>query len=306
VFKVRTTLDFYGASSIFGANGFRDASWLHGWIFSDLISYRQLIDPIEDLNRLHFVWTESQKKFLLNEGYQNVYDVGAPFLYFLKNYNEDPVKSYDTAIFPPHSISKNSDRPGVLSYVEAYLEKNPDERVVISLHCADWDNQDLIYGLRKLNVAYVKGAVNNDPSTYTRLITLFRSVNKVVTPTFGSHIPYAMASGCKVIIDFENFIEYDLSSEYLGHPYWPDLEFRRAISVESEFGTLKSIKNNYEFINNLDVEQSYEWAMNQLGKQSLMKIEDLNQLFVKSSFFRFFIVKVYFRVKLKLKAFLEN
>jgi len=295
--KVFTTFDFYGASRIFYSNSsFRNISWLHGWIFSDIKFPEQLIEPTDAIAKYHFVWTESQAEYLRQCGYRNIHAVGSPFLYQLQKRNYPISVGNIVSIFPPHSISKKNDRLDILVYLDKFRKiqsvSNLSHQVV--LNSVDYNNQKLIDRIKHFGFKVIKGADVTDYQSFDRLIDIFLKSKSIVTPVLGSHIVYALACGVRVDFDMDNLIKYEMT-EYKNHPYILDDKLFRAISAE--VGFLKD-SNIARLVSNFDtkpIDLSRSWALQQLGIDFLKDSESIREIVSDShKWYLLYIFKKYF------------
>jgi hypothetical protein len=282
-FKVRTTFDFYGASSLLGLQGFHDVSWVHGWEFSALTTVRQLLDPVEEFNEIHLVWTNKQSEFLKESGIHNVRAVGAPILYALdalKSRGQFPhERRQECLIFPPHSILKNRDRKRIFDYVVGL--KNANYRILAALSSrkkifktvlnrVDYDDAALRLALENEGITVVLGADISSSTTLLNLAKLFLTSEYMITPALGSHIIYGLAMGCTVIFDRENFLPFT-EEDVVGHVYMNDHSYRRT--------TLDAIRRQYDMVDKFDfinaeagTQNLRNWALSELGSQNAVPV----------------------------------
>jgi hypothetical protein len=307
--KIFTTSDFYGAKSLFSECGFTSVSWVHGWKFIEPINQVSMIDPVESLVDYHLVWTDKQKQFLIENGITAVEAVGSPFLYILLYDHLFPhpkLPTCDILAIPPHSIRKGYKRQGIEPYFSYLVNRYKGKRIQVSLTSVDIDNLDILALCKKYGLIPICGASIDRADTFPYLRELYKSSKVIDTSTIGSHVVFAIACGCKVNISEEFYIDYEIS-EYIDHPYFSNKDFRQHLENRLERSKLSNLKKHFPHLF-IDSEGNQEWALNELGVESIKDIEFVKGIFKRHSskrkYIKFIIKKVIVRLFMKLRTYL--
>lgn len=149
----------------------------------------------------YFVARTDQQQFLKERGYENVTAVGMPIIYVPEA--EVSRKPKSLLIMPPHILKSgaatNSEfEQEYLKSIEGHLKSFNSIYACVSPICLDkgmWTDT-----FQKAGIKVVSGAAHNDRYALDRMATLFKYFDVVTTPTFGSHVPYALHFGAKVSI----------------------------------------------------------------------------------------------------------
>lgn len=283
--NVFTTCDFYGAKYLFGVESFSSVSWVHGWKYNEPLNIRGLLDPIEELCSHHLVWTDRQRQIFLEEGITSVTSVGSPYLYVLNQKNNYPYENFtpcDILVMPPHSYGKSIERKGLDEFLNCVKDSHSSEKIRVCLFEIDFRNKEILNKCHSLGFEVVCGADVRGRHTLARMRELFFSAKKMITSTFGSHIVYAIASGCQVDIYEDFYIEYQID-EYKTHPYFKDNLWRANQEYNIEISQMSILKEKYSFLFEGEALNLRSWALKELGEDSILSPDKLRNIFLQRS-----------------------
>lgn len=184
-----------------------NATWQHG-VFEEY-RYRRhpelLLYGVNHVpDRLILVATEHQASCLNEAGYTNVHAVGLPFVYAKPNTLPErragsvlamPVHSLDGAPFENEEL--------IDAYAAWLSEKHKDaiDTLFVCIHMSCIRNNQWWPSMLRKGLKIVAGADHGDGNSYQRIWALFAQFDTVTTNNIGSHIYYALAAGCKVVIE---------------------------------------------------------------------------------------------------------
>jgi len=184
-----------------------NATWQHG-VFTE---YRYRRHPqllVYGINhkqdRLIFVATQHQAICLNSIGYTNVHAVGLPFIY-AKPSSLPKRKPGSVLAMPAHSLDGSPfENEKLIDAYAIWLSKKYAEQLdslyaCIHMSCIRNGQWWPAFLDKKINV--VGGADHCDANSYSRMWALFSQFDTITTNNVGSHLYYALAAGCKVIIE---------------------------------------------------------------------------------------------------------
>lgn len=171
--------------------------WVHGWIWwKELELYDFFGNNLPRQNTRIIVATENHKNFLNSKGYNKVYVGGIPFAYIPIQTNKR-IKS-SLLLIPNHSAEWT-----ILNLnLENFIEENKNilkkyEHVAILIHAED-NKENIINLLSNYKITPIVGANPKAKNSLIRTRLIFDSFEDVISNVMGSHIIYALASGCRV------------------------------------------------------------------------------------------------------------
>lgn len=189
------------------------ASWMHGWIWWGATSSTELqFDSSQKKYGRFVVSRHFEKTVLESEGFKDVKVGGLPFAY--SNPSDFKRESGSLLAMPPHSSEREKLNKSHIKYLN-YLEsiKNNYSNVSVCIHYLDL-TQSIINEVKKRGMYLIEGARPDDANSLKRIRAIFDSFEFVTTNSIGSHVIYALFSGCKVSLcgPLYEFDESDLIS----------------------------------------------------------------------------------------------
>ena len=198
--KITSGVDRYGFSSVLAQKlkmryvprSF--ANWIHGWCWwtdhsAELLSCHKL-----PKNTSIIVANEAEKNALNSYGFNNVKSGGIPFAYI--NQQHGSRNENNLLAFPPHTaeIEKfSTDHKEYFDYLESL--KNDFEDIYVSIYYLDI-NTPMHYAALNRGLKVVQGANPSDANGLIRVRSILDSFKYVTSNTMGSHMLYALYSGC--------------------------------------------------------------------------------------------------------------
>lgn len=184
-----------------------NATWQHG-VFAEY-RYRRYPELIlygvnHKPDRLILVATQHQTSCLNSIGYTNVHAVGLPFIY-AKPSNLPKRKQGSVLAMPAHSLdgspfeSEQLIDTYAMWLADKYAKQFGSMYACIHMSCIRNGQWWPAFLDKKINV--VGGADHQDANSYSRMWSLFSRFDTVTTNNIGSHLYYALAAGCKVVIE---------------------------------------------------------------------------------------------------------
>jgi hypothetical protein len=171
--------------------------WIHGWIWwSDLELYDFFGNEIPRKNARIVVGNQNHKNFLNSKGFTKVYVGGLPFAYVPTQSNERLKSSL--ILIPNHSAEWATIDLNLENFIKENLDIiNNYKHVAVLIHSEDI-NEKIINLLSKFKINYIVGANPKAKNSLIRTRLIFDSFEDVLSNVMGSHIIYALASGCRV------------------------------------------------------------------------------------------------------------
>lgn len=228
-----------------------NAMWQHGIIPEQV--YRAIPQVltyglIENLEQRILVANDDQKECLERFGFKNVHAIGTPFAYakpiILPKRKPGTILWMPTHTTPdePEDWSKTIQQ-AVSWFAKKYRDSSKND-LYACLH-----NECIKGGLwwpelLKDGIPVIRGGSHHDGNCYKRMWLLLSQIDIVSTNTYGSHIFYALAAGCKVRIEGPLF-EPDIDTNRLAAlPY-----YQRLVSqgVQLEHAILYHIRHTATF-----------------------------------------------------------
>jgi hypothetical protein len=263
------------------------ANWQHGWIWWGASSHEELMmdESLKDESRF-IVSKSSECEVLKSVGFNNVWVGGLPFAY------TEPSKSVRVSgsllAMPMHSAEQSPKSTShklaksLINYLD-YLEsmKQHFSSIWTSIYYLDY-SAELLYEISRRGLFYIEGARPDDANSLRRVRTMMDTFEFVTSNSIGSHVIYAMFSGCKVSIggpevpvaesDFEldnrerryskKYIEdsiYYLSKEYLINKFPFILANNPINGFQSEEFAREEI-GFYNRLTNEDIFNALQWS----------------------------------------------
>lgn len=197
--------DYYGASWIIANQlGMKQslpttAIWKHGWQFSPVSDFRQITGEVISLDRLYLVRDNSEASLLQNEGFTAV-PVGLPFLYAMRHGHKQQRYPGSLLLMPMHGTTHTpvaSQESTFLATVSQWRSQFAHVVGCVSGMCVK--NGQWLKQLEANGIPWITGAWIFDRNALIRLRSILESFEYVLTNSFGSHILYAAAAGCKIV-----------------------------------------------------------------------------------------------------------
>ena len=194
------TFKFYGANRIFKIPDQRaliPVSWSHGIIWGEF-DPGVLFSQQDSLASVHLLANEDEFKMCPFNGKKII--TGLPIIYHLANANDH--LGIDRLYVPRHGISGEGFRNDL-----DQLTQNAHEIGACSVLLAVPE----FYRLSKTEdsfvyngIKFLKGAHSSDPSSLSRIASIFKSTKIVYTDCLGSHIYYGSLFGCSLEVSTDS------------------------------------------------------------------------------------------------------
>ena len=155
------------------------------------------------IGQLVLVATGMQKELLIRRGIDNVINIGAPFVYSEPKDKKCRIRN-SVLVMPAHSINNmpHANDREIDDYCEWINKKYGRlDNVYACLHSSCLKNGHFWPEFIRYGIPVVGGARHNDANSYRRMWEIFSQFDIVTTSSMGGHVYYAMAAGCKVIIE---------------------------------------------------------------------------------------------------------
>lgn len=219
-----------------------EATWMHGiiepWRYNRY-PLQLLYGFKHDKSRLILVCNDEQKKVLNSIGYTNVHAIGAPYVYAAPEVCPKRLMG-SVLVMPPHTIDgapflKQSELEGYADYiVHKYGQSRLDIYACIHAACIRNGQWASLFQDRKIPV--LSGADPFDNNSLRRMWHIFSLFETLSTPEIGSHVFYALAAGCKVIIEGPEVTRYEAQ-------LLKDGSFRKAIANKENLRKDKGVSS---------------------------------------------------------------
>ena len=204
--KLRNGVDRYGFSYVLAQRCNRRkpprsfAFWIHGWrntkgfpeskLTAELLACQYLPKDTTIVVR-----NDVEKQVVVREGFSDVLIGGLPFAYIKQQHSKRHKDCLLT--FLPHSVEfvrTKSDQKQYMDYLESL--KNDFESIYVSLYSIDnLGPMEKAAKHRGLNT--IQCAKPDDRNSLFRIRSILDSFEYVTTNVWGSHMLYALYSGCK-------------------------------------------------------------------------------------------------------------
>ena len=209
IIRQRSTPDRYGFSSLVSTHLKYNrvprsfANWVHGWMWWSPQNLDEFGFQSDPPYYTKIVSNKSQLQFLRNSGLHNIVAAGLPYAYHLASASpDDPVvgKTSGTVVFvPDHSSESNKITLNILQYLD-FIDSVRDSFLHISVLLYSLDYAALAPVVVQRGYLPLLGADPKCPNSFPRVKAIFDSHEYVSTNVIGSHVLYALASGCRVSI----------------------------------------------------------------------------------------------------------
>jgi hypothetical protein len=214
-----------------------EAAWVHGilepWTY-DKYPLNILCGVRHGSEKTIFVANEHQRRALVKVGYVNTHSIGSPFAYARPAWQPTRIKG-SVLLMPPHTLDGNPFENTEI--MEAYCidainrYRGSAPRLYACLHMSCIRNHLWWPTLLKHGISVVAGADHSDGHSYVRMWRLFSLFDIISTPPsnlgVGSHVFYALAAGCKVVIE-GSLVAYDQSQ------LLKDASYQRALANQED------------------------------------------------------------------------
>ncbi len=276
--RISSGVDRYGFSSIL-AQRFKMrwvprsfANWMHGWVWSnELTSENLMCKGLEDISII--VRNEIEQQALISEGFHNVRAGGLPFVYLPQQH---AYRSDDALLaFPPHSAEVEKLTVDQKDYFE-YLEsiKNDFDGVYVSIFYLDL-NKPIHHAALRCGLKVLQGANPSDINGLMRVRSLLDGFKYVTSNVIGSHMLYALFSGCNFSLSgpMFKFNELDImamrSSKIYSEKY-----IQETIEVYSETYLRENFSRFFVQHPNMGL-QDVEFAVDALGEKFILQPQEI-------------------------------
>ena len=272
---------YYGASSLIAKKARLSKHmpaqcyvWSHGCSLLIAQDVRHYI-RFPELNGNVLVATENEKHFLASNGVSKVHAVGLPICYTDPAHTKRMPGSL-LAMLPHstlHSLSRQSVKP-YLDFVQSLTLRFRRVVCCVSRQCLR--DKAIAKECFRRGIPLVWGAAIDDANSLQRSRAIFERFEYVTTNSFGSHLAYAMAFGCKTSVAGPLFevkaVDHANEPFYREHPdlIAPDYLDRRLTSLKKVFGSL--------FVDPAEAALNVDWGKKLIGEQNVKPIADVAEL----------------------------
>lgn len=220
------------------------ATWIHGWAWWKATRPEELTFKNTDKEWMRCVVANAnEKKLLESEGFKHIWIGGLPFAYTLPS-NLTRCNGSLLAMLP-HSAESARLNKHCFEYLD-YIEsiKNNYSSVYVSVYYLD-KSDELISEISKRGLSFIDGARPDDANSLRRMRAIFDSFEFVTSNVMGSHIIYALYSGCKTSL-CGTLYSYDESIFFAnGNPH----KFSKDFIQNSLYNSSKKyLKSNFPFL----------------------------------------------------------
>jgi hypothetical protein len=185
-----------------------NATWQHGVTLES--EYRNYPYSLtygihHPVDRKIFVATRHQQSALNAIGYSNVYITGLPYIYAERTTEHHERVTNSILAMPAHTLEdapfeNNQAIKEYCSWVaEKYSRSEYYLHACINMSCIR--NNHWWPELLESDINIVGGADFRDRNSYARMHALFKQFDIITTNSVGSHVFYALAAGCKIVIE---------------------------------------------------------------------------------------------------------
>ena len=174
-------------------------NWMHGWRFYPLL-HPKLLPISAKREEINLTNQEEEAKFLREKGFSSSYAAGSPFLYAKPNKSIQRIPN-SALIVSAHSTMEN---PRDIDHYN-FVQKNESLLRSFDTLASCMGGYDAMKAWKsksddsKFSIPWITGAWFTDRNALQRIWCLFSSFETLITNHIGSHIPYALACGCKLI-----------------------------------------------------------------------------------------------------------
>ena len=169
--------------------------WMHGWTWWDEgFGFDDFPGPLVFPGQIKIVTSTPKQAEVLRMSGHDAISGGLPFAYISQtDYSQRP----ETLLaFPTHSADRVRNQIVQFEYLDFLAEQRDRfEIVCVSLFIHDYIPETL-YQIRRRGLVPLIGADPCDSNSLWRTRATLDSFSHVSTNAFGSHVAYALASGC--------------------------------------------------------------------------------------------------------------
>ena len=256
--------DFYGLSFVLNAcfqkiipRPLKAHSFKHGWSPIRTTKFSKQIVMHEKKERLHFCFNTSEKNLLIQNGFQNVVPMGAPFLYATELTKDIQVRLIPGSflIMPGHTLSHvgGNTAPDIFFQNSYRIAKEKGATEIATCLHRESINDDLLKSLEPMNIKVIKGAKHDRSISLLEQSLMYRKYEYMITNSIGSHVLYALHSGCKVKIIDTFIFTFD---ELMKHPWYRENQDIARSNIENARNMLSIYPEfNRDWINPEDIRQ---------------------------------------------------
>lgn len=192
----------------------------HGWIPDKMAKIPKQIVHWGGTDDLHVCFNKHQKKILQDHGFENVIAGGAPFLYADKALQSRRFqrKKESLLIMPAHTLSHIGKPTFYSDFLELCLEevRTKFKETAMCIHQESFCPETLAFS-KANQIKLIRGARYDDSFSLLNQVRLFRTYEYMITNSMGSHVIYALYSGCKVKV---SHLEMTTLDQYFKHEWY--------------------------------------------------------------------------------------
>jgi len=235
-------------------------TWVHGWKWWQIDNSLQLGYDISLKNKRIVVSSKYQYDVLKQEGYENIYIGGLPYLY--ADYNQVYNRKHGSVlVMLPKAQHYAELKSGTVDYLKYIADYNCSYDITICVFEDDYRRDEMKQALKRFGLKYIVGASPDDAYSLFRMQALFGQFEYCVSNTIGSYFVYAAYSGAKISI----FGDYYQS-------------FTNTVANMNKYGEYEYVKLNYAWLfkdNIYDSVSAKEWAAKEIGADYVMSNSEL-------------------------------
>jgi len=249
------------------------ANWMHGWVWSnELTSENLMCKGLEDISII--VRNEVEQQALISEGFHNVSVGGLPFVYLPQQhaYRDENV----LLAFPPHSTDGAVSNFNARNYFDYLASLKADfEDVYVSIYWCDLHRpihkEALARGLK-----VIQGANPSDANGLVRMRSLLDGFKYVTSNNMGSHMLYALYSGCNFSFSGPMFglNELDIMDMRSSSISYSEKYIQETIKVYSETYLRENFSRFFMQHPSMGV-QDVEFAVDALGEKFILQPQEI-------------------------------
>ena len=199
--KISSGVDRYGFSNVLAKRCGRRvvlrsfANWVHGWIWAEEPTAELLACSKLPRNLTIVVRDQIEKDALEAEDFKDIRVGGLPFAYVERQHT----LRHENALlaFPPHSAEAervSNDQAEYLDYLHSV--KQDFESIYLSVYYLDMGGP-LHKAANARGLQVIQGARPDDANSLLRIRSMLDSFTYVTSNVMGSHLLYALFTGCK-------------------------------------------------------------------------------------------------------------
>lgn len=272
--NILSGVDRYGFSSVLARLCGRHtaprsfSNWIHGWLWTEKPTAELLACAKLPKSTTIVVGNPAEQHALKYEGFSDVRVGGLPFGYIHQQHTSK--NKHALLAYPPHSAEAEritNDQSDYLDYLESL--QNDFESIYVSIFYIDIDGP-LQKAAERRGLRIIQGARPDDANSLLRVRAILDAFSNVTTNTMGSHMLYALHSGCKFSF-CGPFYGYDESMLLAnGNPHGHTIQYIRSVlELHSESFVRTKFSKFFTHHPNLGI-QDVDFGRDAIGERFIM------------------------------------